>query len=114
MINLDIARMQYENIQPQRAVASVHTNTRDEALHRACQDFEAIFVKQMLKSMKGTINKSGFLDGGFAEEVYDDMLYDEYADKMVTSAGFGIADTLYNQLSFSAHSEGDKYKNLYT
>ena len=72
-------------------------------LKKACQDFEAIFVKQMLKSMKGTVEKTGLLDGGFAEEIYDDMLYDEYAKKMVKTAGFGIADTLYDKLSVSAH-----------
>ena len=103
MINVDIARLQYENIQPQATIQGVLGKKRDEKLYGACQDFEAIFVKQMLKSMKGTVEKTGLLDGGFAEEIYDDMLYDEYAKKMVKTAGFGIADTLYNKLSVSVH-----------
>ena len=53
---------------------NVQSRRRDETLYKACQDFEAIFVKQMLKSMKNTIDKSGLLGGGFAEEIYDDNI----------------------------------------
>ena len=97
MVDIEIARMHYENSQIQ--TRSGNLKKRDEALYGACQDFEAIFVRQMLKSMKSTIEKTGLLDGGFAEEVYDDMLYDEYAKKMVKTGGFGVADMLYNQLA---------------
>ena len=99
MLSLELALMQYDNIQPQRAAQNMQSKRQDEALYQACQDFEAIFVKEMLKSMKSTINKSGMMDGGFAEEIYDDMLYDEYAKKIVKTAGFGLADTLYDKMS---------------
>ena len=39
------------------------------------------------------------MDGGFSEEIFEDMLYDEYAEKMTKTAGFGIADMLYKQFS---------------
>ena len=69
----------------------------DSRLYKACEDFEAIFLKQMLKAMRKTVNKAGLLDGGFAEEVYEDMLYDEYAKSMAKTAGFGLAAKLYRQ-----------------
>ena len=72
---------------------------KNSPLYHACMDFEAIFLEQMLKAMRKTINRSGFLSGGFAEEVYEDMLYSEYAKNMAKSAGFGLASKLYNQLS---------------
>ena len=100
MINTDIARLQYEHVQPKRTIQEAQRNGQNAQLRKACEDFEAIFVKQMLKSMKSTISKNGLLDGGFAEEIYDDMLYDEYAKKMTKTANFGIADSLYKQLSF--------------
>ena len=68
-------------------------------LFKVCMDFEALFLKQMLNSMRKTINRTDFMNGGFAEEIYEDMLYDKYAEKMAKSAGFGIADTLYLQLA---------------
>jgi len=99
MINADFARLQYENVQPNRTIQNAQRSAQNSALRKACEDFEAIFVKEMLKSMKSTINKSGLLDGGYAEEIYDDMLYDEYAKKMTKTADFGIAESLYKQLS---------------
>lgn len=76
-----------------------HNMRENSPLYQACLDFEAIFLEQMLKAMRKTVNKSGFLSGGFAEEVYEDMLYTEYAKSMAKSAEFGLASKLYNQLS---------------
>jgi flagellar protein FlgJ len=71
-------------------------------LYEQCQDFESIFVKMMLKQMRATVDKSdSLLSGGWAEEIYQDMLDDEYSGTMAKKAGFGLADQLYRQLSVS-------------
>jgi len=69
-------------------------------LYQTSKEFEAIFIKQMLSSMRKTVNKTGLMEGGMAEDIFEDMLYDEYASKMAETGDFGIADTLYQQLSF--------------
>jgi len=74
-------------------------SVRDKKLYGVCQDFEAIFIKQMLNAMRKTVDKSGLIDGGMAEEIFEDMLYDEYAKKMSRTARFGLAEILYDQLS---------------
>ena len=71
---------------------------KSSELYKACLDFEAIFIKQMLNSMRKTVEKSGLLDGGMAEDIFEDMLYDEYAAKMATTANFGLAAMIYGQL----------------
>jgi Rod binding domain-containing protein len=71
-------------------------------LYQVCLEFEAIFIKQMLNSMRKTVEKSGLLDGGLAEEFFEDMLYDEYAKKMASTANFGLAAMIYGQLQPSA------------
>lgn len=71
----------------------------DAELRQACKDFESIFIKQMLDSMRKTVHKSGLNDGGYAEELYQDMLYDEYANKMAETAQLGIAKMMYSQLA---------------
>ena len=53
----------------------------------------------MLNIMRKTVNKSVFLDGGFAEELFEDMLYDEYSKKMAKNANFGLANLIYGQLA---------------
>ena len=72
---------------------------RTSPLYRASQEFEAIFIKQMLNAMRKTTLSSGLLDGGLSQKVFKDMLYDEYATSMSQSANFGLADTIYRALS---------------
>ncbi len=68
-------------------------------LKAACQGFEAIFLHEMLKSMRRTIPKSGLLDGGLRDRIYESM-FDEAVSKSLSRRGaLGIADMLYNQLS---------------
>ena len=71
---------------------------KSSALYAQCQEFESIFVKTMLKTMKQSVQKSGLVDGGMAEDIFQDMLYDEYALSMSRNASFGIADQIYIQL----------------
>lgn len=72
---------------------------KSSKLYKVSQDFEAIFIKQMLNVMRKSVSKTGLMDGGMAEEIFEDMLYDEYAQKMAKSGSFGIADMIYRQLS---------------
>lgn len=69
-------------------------------LREVASDFEAIFIKQMLDSMRDTLNPDNRLvDTGMAGEIYDDMLYDEYARIMAKTGGIGLADLIVKQLS---------------
>lgn len=70
-----------------------------ERLREVASDFEAIFVKQMLDSMRDTLNpENRLVDAGFAGEIYDDMLYDEYARIMARTGSIGLADLIVKQL----------------
>jgi len=92
--SLEQVQRRAENLQRRSALQK-----DDNKLKEACRQFEAIFVKQMLNSMRDTVSKNGLIDGGFSEEIFEDMLYDRYAEKMTKTAGFGIADMLYKQFS---------------
>lgn len=73
---------------------------KGSALYKSAQDFEAIFIKQMLDTMRKTVDRAGLIERGPGEEIFEDMLYDKYSQKMSQSAGFGLADTLYRQLAY--------------
>ncbi len=75
----------------------------NEKLLQSCQDFEAMFIKQMLSSMKQTVNKSGFIKENMGEKIFDDMLSDEYSKKMASTSGFGIAEMMYKQLAIKKY-----------
>ena len=73
---------------------------RESDLYKVSQDFEALFIKQMLDVMRKTIHKEDdLLGGGFGQDVYEDMLYDQYAKKIAATAQFGLADMIYRQVS---------------
>jgi flagellar protein FlgJ len=69
-------------------------------LYKAAQDFEALFIKQMLDAMRKTLKTQDDMVGsGTGQDMYNDMLYDEYAKKMSSTGQFGIADMIYQQVS---------------
>ncbi len=76
-----------------------------DKLKEACMDFESLFVKQMLDSMRKTVNSSGLLKKNMGEDVFEDMLYDEYAKKMTQTSRLGIGEMMYKQLSTQLPSE---------
>ena len=65
----------------------------------ACVEAESLFVAKMIKEMKKTVPKNEWLHGGHAEEIFEDMLYDEYALNMSKNADFGMARLLYDEMS---------------
>jgi Rod binding domain-containing protein len=69
-------------------------------LYGQCREFESIFVKMMLKEMRASVDKTeGVINGGWAEDIFTDMLDDEYSKSMASTANFGLADQLYRQLA---------------
>ncbi len=72
---------------------------RDEKLMNVCIEMESLFVARMLREMRNTVHKNALLHGGFAEEVFEDMLYDEYALKLSRNSNLGLAKMLYEELS---------------
>lgn len=69
-----------------------------DRLKEVAQEFEAIFVKQMLDSMRKNLKKEDdLLDGGMAQDIFQDMLYTEYSRLMSKTGNFGIADSIYKQ-----------------
>jgi flagellar protein FlgJ len=110
MSTIDVGSLQTHEIYTMARLKAEEQNTtvkrfeeagvkKNPRLYKACREFEAIYIKQMLNVMRKTVDRSGLLDGGFAQEVFEDMLYDEYAKKMAEHAGFGLSDSLYRQLS---------------
>ena len=92
---LDIGTAQYYYSNKINAPAA---EKEPDKLKEACIDFSSIFIKQMLNAMKKTVPKTGMMDGGMAEEIFEDMLYDEYAKSMAQTANLGLAEMMYEQL----------------
>jgi flagellar protein FlgJ len=71
--------------------AGVTEKQRQQA-KKISQDFEALFVGMMMKSMRETVGKDKLTGGGHGEEIYRSMLDQEYASAAVKQGGgLGIA-----------------------
>jgi len=77
---------------------------KEKKLRKACNEFEALLVKQMIDAMRSSVPKSGLIDGGYAEQMYQSMYDDELAKEMSAGKGMGIGDILYKQLSGQSRS----------
>jgi flagellar protein FlgJ len=72
---------------------------KDDRLYELCVELETFLIKNLLKSMRATVQKSNLIDTGFAGGVYEDMLYDEYAKTFAKNASLGFAEMAYRDLS---------------
>jgi flagellar protein FlgJ len=70
----------------------------DETLKEACQEFEAIFTQELLKTMWATVPESGLIKESQAEKIWKEMYIEQLAKVSSTGKGIGIAENLYNQL----------------
>ena len=70
----------------------------DGQLQNACRDMESLFLSYLLKEMRATVDKSGFISGGKAEEIFTSLLDVEYSKQMSSAGGIGLASLLLKQL----------------
>lgn len=91
----NLAQLQLQNLR-----YDLPEGSQTDQLRQVAQDFEAIFMKQLLDSMRSTLNpENRLIDTGMAGEFYEDMLYDEYAQVMAKTGGIGLADMIVKQHS---------------
>ena len=79
--------------------ASLPAVVRNPELYEVCIELETILIKNLLTGMRNTVMKSNLIETGFAGEIYEDMLYDEYAKLMARNASLGFAEMAYRELS---------------
>jgi flagellar protein FlgJ len=68
-------------------------------LEKACSELESLFIYYLLKEMRATVPKSGFLGGGKAEDIYTSMLDSQLAKDLSSKGGIGLSSMLLNQLN---------------
>jgi flagellar protein FlgJ len=68
-------------------------------LYEQCLELETFLVKTLVSGMRNTVQKSGLVEESYAGKVYEDMLYDEYAEDLTRNAGFGLAEQAYLELT---------------
>ena len=72
-------------------------NKTNEEIKSLSHQFESIFVHQLLKSMRSTVQKSGLFDS-HATQMYESLYDEEMANLMTEKRSIGLADIVYKDL----------------
>jgi flagellar protein FlgJ len=103
---VNLADILYNRESIQRTAISTkdrrNANGIDPKLREACVQMESLFIHHLLKEMRATIHKSGFIGGGRAEEIYTSMLDAETALEISKTRGIGLAEMMLRQLGNSS------------
>ncbi len=65
---------------------------------RVAEEFEAVFLGQVLKPMFATVRTDGPFGGGFSEDMWRSLQVDEFGKAIARSGGIGIADAVLRQI----------------
>ncbi len=68
-----------------------------EKLKKACEEFESIFILEMLKSMRQTVPQTGFLGNGTGKEIYQNLLDQELSKSLSRRGVMGLGRLVYQQ-----------------
>lgn len=72
----------------------------DQALHKAAQQFEALFMNMLLKSMRDATPKDGLFES--RQTQFFTQMYDQQLAQQLSTRGIGIASMMVKQLNRSA------------
>ena len=89
-----------------QSVKSTQGGQSDQKLQDACREMESLFLSYLLKEMRATVDKSGFISGGKAEEIFTSMLDVELSKKMSNAGGIGLSSILLRQLASQPGPKG--------
>ncbi len=94
--SLDVAQMQ------NKAAASASLATQaiksPDKIREAAEDFEAVFLTQMVEQMFSNVGSDNFFGGGQGEKVFRSLLAQEYGKTMASNGGIGIADEVQKEM----------------
>ena len=96
-----LALLGANNAQSTRALETLKSTNKDKDLQKledAAEDFEAVFLAEMLKPMFETIEVDSTFGGGKGEEVFRSFLVQEYGKILAGTGGTGISQQVKTAL----------------
>lgn len=70
----------------------------DPRIKKAAQEFEAVFMAEMIKPIFEKLEVNQMFGGGHAESMYRSMIVQEYGQSIAENGGIGLQDYLINQI----------------
>ena len=81
-----------------KAQASATNAPEQQKVRAAAEEFEAVFLSQMLEPMFKGIETDGLFGGGSSEKIYQSVMLQEYGKALARTGGVGIADAVEREI----------------
>ena len=95
--NSVLPQMEQNRLTQLKGQAEPGRNQTNADLMSVSRQFESIFIYQLLKSMRSTVQKSGFLES-HATRMYESMHDQELASLITEKRSIGLAGIIYKDL----------------
>ena len=95
--NSILPQMEQGRLSQLSELANAGRSKTNEQLKSVSREFESIFVQQLLKSMRSTVQKSGLFDS-HATRMFESLHDEEMAKLMSDQKGIGLAKIIYEDL----------------
>ena len=79
-------------------IASPHKTANIQKARETAEDFESVFIAQMLEPMFQGLKTDGAFMGGHSEKMFRSMQNEQIAKEIARSGGVGIADAIFRQI----------------
>lgn len=79
-------------------LAVPHPTGNAAAAKKAAQDFEGVFISEVLGSMFEGISTEPPFGGGQGEAMFRSLMLDEYGKQIASQGGFGLARAVTREL----------------
>ena len=93
----DLAKEIFNN-KPAELPSGRKPDADPKAIRASAEEFEAVFVSQMLTDMFESVEIDPLTGGGNGEEVFRSLLVNEYGKAIAKNGGVGIADHVHREM----------------
>ena len=98
MIHAQSALSTQQSAASKASLENASTQKNDPRAWEAAQQFESMFLSQMMNLMFKDVPTDGYFGGGSSEEIFRSMLVNEYGNGIAKSGGMGLADGIYRNI----------------
>lgn len=93
-VSTTLAQLQAASAGSRAAAAAA----RPRAVEQVAQEFEALFLSEMLKPVFESTDTEGLFGGGEGEKIFRSMMVQEYGKAIAKSGGVGIAAAVQSEI----------------
>lgn len=80
------------------AKSAAEATAKSESARQVAQEFEALFLSEMLAPVFESVDTDGLFGGGESEKIFRSMMVQEYGKAIAQSGSVGIADAVQREI----------------